>query len=254
MGRSGRISVTRLMKGTILENAKRIGFRPGTIIDVGFAFGTDGLFDIFDDVSHVLIDPIAETEQAMELFCKEHPNSVYYVAAASDTSGSRPIVARSGVTGSSFHTKLKTKDGQLREVPTVTLDQIAEAHSLPKPYLVKLDVEGHELNVLRGAEQCLLNTEMIIVEVSTWTDDHPLGRPSLIDLFLFLSERGFVFYEFAEPGYRPIDGALYMFDAVFVAANSGLRQVRANKTPEQAAISREVKAAHVRAMLEGGGD
>jgi len=249
MSRSG---VERLSKKAILENARAIGFRPGTIIDVGFAFGTEGLFEVFDDVHHVLLDPIQEAEPAMQRFCQDHPGSIFFVAAASDAEGVLKMVARKGVTGSSFHTKFKKESAEMRKVPTITLDKIVRENELPKPYLLKLDVEGHELHVLKGAEQCLQDAEMVIMEIGTWAEDHPKGRPSMMDLFRYMEDHGFVFYEFAEPGYRPIDGALYMFDAVFVKIDSVLRRERSHKTPEQAAISRQVKEDNVRAMLKSG--
>jgi len=248
MGTAGRLGVNRLRKKAVLENAKRIGFAPGTIIDVGFAYGTEGLYDTFEDARAILIDPVAEAEPAMKAFCEAHPGSAYYVAAASDAPGTVKLLARAGVSGSSIHAK-GAPDGQWREVPAVTLDAIVAERKPPKPYLVKLDVEGHELHVLGGAEACLKDTEMVILEVSTWAEDHPLGRPSLIDLFLFMNERGFVFYEFVEPSFRPIDGALYMFDAVFVKTDSILRRQRKHKTVEQAAVARKVKTEHAETAL-----
>ncbi len=252
MATSGRLDFNRLRKRNILRNAKAIGFRPGTIIDVGFAFGTDGLHEEFDDACHVLIDPMLEAEASMAKFCAEHPGSSYHVAAASDSSGYLDLIARTGVTGSSFHTKLK-QDGERRRVPTITLDEITADGKLPEPYLIKLDTEGHELHVLRGAEQCLRRAGMVIIEVSTWMEENSLGRPSMIEVFLFMDQRGFVFYEFAEPAFRAIDGALYMFDAVFVPRDSILRRQRGSKTPVQAKLAQAVKQEHAATMLKANG-
>ena len=247
------LGVERLTKRAVLENTRQIGFRPGTIIDCGFAFGTDGLFDVFEGVRHVLIDPVQEAEPAMVRFCEQHPGSIYRVAAVSDEVGVLRMVTRPGITGSSFHTKmLKTAD-KYRDVPTITLDGLTAELDLPKPYLLKLDVEGHELHVLRGAEKALLDTEMVIMEIGTWAEDHRRGRPSMMDLFRFMEDHDFVFYEFVEPGYRPIDGALYMFDAVFVKTGSVLRQVRRHKSPEQAQLARQTKEENARNALQASG-
>ena len=35
------VTMGRFAKGAILEKAKRIGFRPGAVIDCGYAYGTD---------------------------------------------------------------------------------------------------------------------------------------------------------------------------------------------------------------------
>lgn len=243
------VTMGRFAKGAILENAKRIGFRPGTVIDCGYAYGTEGL-DIFEDAVYLLVDPVQEVEPAMARFCEARPGSSYAVMAVSDSEGELDMVTRKGVTGSSFHTKFAKGEDQIRKVPITTLDKLVRERNLPGPYLLKLDVEGHELHALRGGEQMLRDTEMVIMEVSTWTDDHKRGRPSMMDLFRHMEDRGFVFYEFAEPAFRPIDGALYMFDAVFVKADSVVRQVRRNKSPEQAETARKVKEMNARAALK----
>ncbi len=234
-------AVDRLSKRAALENAKRIGFRPETIIDVGFAYGTQGLFEVFEGTRNILIEPVAEMEPIMQKFCDEHPGSTYMVAAASDAPGRLKMVVRRGVTGSSFHTKFKKDDAEYRKVPLVTLDSVVAELNPPSPILLKLDVEGHELHALQGAVECLKHTEMVIMEIGTWAEDHVRGRASMMDLFNYMDRQGFVFYEFVEPGYRPIDGALYMFDAIFVKSDSILRQQRKHKSPEQAALARQAK-------------
>lgn len=250
MGTSGRLDFNRLRKRNILRSAKQIGFRPGTIVDIGFAYGTEGLDEVFEDARYLLIDPVAETEEVMARFCAGHPGSAYVVAAASDRDGEMEFIAREGVSGSSFHTKLKA-DGERRNVPVRTLDRILAEHDLPDPLLIKIDTEGHELHVLRGAEQALRRAGMVIAEISTWMEDNTLGRAGMMEIFQFMHERGFVFYEFAEPSFRPIDGALYMFDAVFVPKDSVLRRQKANKTPEQAAAAQAVKREHAELALSG---
>ncbi len=240
----------RLTKRAVLENIKRIGFRPGTIIDCGFGYGTEGLLDVFEDVAYALIDPVQEVEPAMRRFCNDHPGSVYGVVAIGDREGELDMVTRKGVTGSSFHTKFLKGVDQIRKVPVVTLDGFLEPHRLPKPYLLKLDVEGHELHALRGATETLRNTEIVILEIGTWAEDHLRGRASLMDLFRFMEEHDFVFYEFVEPGFRPIDGALYMFDAVFAHVDAVVRRERRHKTPEQAIEARLAKERNAREALE----
>ena len=240
------LKAERLTKRAVLENTRRLGFKPGTVIDCGFAYGTDGL-DVFQEARYVLIDPIAEVEGAMVRFCQQHPGSIYGLVAVSDHEGELEMVTRKGITGSSFHTKFLKQEDELRKIPVVTLDGFLAGYDLPTPFLLKLDLEGHELHALRGAARTLRHTEMVILEIGTWAEDHRRGRPSMMDLFRFMEDEGFVFYEFVEPGFRPIDGALYMFDAVFVRTDSVVRRERRHKTPDQAARARQVKELNARA-------
>ena len=242
-----RIEAERLTMRSVLQNVRKIGFRPGTVIDVGYAHGTEGLQDTFAEARHVLIDPMREAVPGMETFCAAHPGSIWFNAGASDQEGELELVARRGVTGSSFHTKFKHKDpepgAELRRVPLITLDRIVAEHDLPGPFLLKLDVEGHELHVLRGAAKlCLPKAELVILEIGTWAENHIKGRPSMMDLFRFMEDEGFVFYEFIDPGYRPVDGALYMFDALFARKDSLVRRQRSHKTDAQQEKALRAKA------------
>ena len=45
-------------------------------------------------------------------------------------------------------------DGTIK-VPVTTIDRFAETHSLPRVDLIKIDVEGYEMHVLRGADGTL---------------------------------------------------------------------------------------------------
>ena len=51
---------------------------------------------------------------------------------------------------------------------TFTLDEIMESFNLPLPTVVKIDVDGVELNILKGAEKCLETVKKIMIEV----DEH----------------------------------------------------------------------------------
>ena len=59
MSEQDRPPEPRTSRRMVLENAKRAGFQPGSIIDVGFAMGTEGLFDVFEGTRNLLIEPVA---------------------------------------------------------------------------------------------------------------------------------------------------------------------------------------------------
>ena len=242
----------RQTRRAVLENARDNGFHPGTIIDVGFAVGTEGLYGVFEDVHHLLIEPVAELEPAMARFCQTHPNSSYLVAAVSETAGEQSMVVRRVVGASSFHGTLKTGDAEMRQVPTFSLDQLVRERDLPKPYLLKMDIEGHELHALRGArEVCLEDTEMVILEVNTWMETRKRGSASMMDLFTFMDAHGFVFYDLIEPNYRPHDKALAVFDGVWVKTDSILRSKRSHRGAEDRSISKERKAGRANPYFSG---
>jgi FkbM family methyltransferase len=57
---------------------------------------------------------------------------------------------------------------QVGEIPVQIerLDDWISSHGLPSPDLIKMDVQGFELEVLRGAEQCLTQAKGVLLETS----------------------------------------------------------------------------------------
>lgn len=53
-----------------------------------------------------------------------------------------------------------------REVPITTLDTLLNKYKFQPPFGLKIDTEGFELEVIRGASHFLQNTEFVITEVS----------------------------------------------------------------------------------------
>jgi FkbM family methyltransferase len=220
-------------KGTALKHMRRLGWTPRTVFDIGVATGTKGLYGIFDEVCYVLIDPVSETEIFMQELCRKYPGSRYFVLAASESDGETQIAISPGFSGSSIHKM--GKDRELRIVPTRRLDSIDAEHNFEAPFLIKIDTEGHELNTLRGAAQCLKKTDVVIAEVSLWSDKkkQKTGATTFDELVLFLKAQGFVLYDIVDVVYRPIDAAMGIFDAVFAREDCSLRKESAFRTPSQ---------------------
>jgi len=59
-----------------------------------------------------------------------------------------------------------TEEIGTKQIAVARLDDIEEMQSLPTPILLKLDVQGYELEVLRGAEIFLQRVESVYCEVS----------------------------------------------------------------------------------------
>ena len=76
-----------------------------------------------------------------------------------------------------------------RELELVTLDDYVAGHGLPAPDLLKLDVQGYEIEVLKGATRTLSRVSAVISEVSfrqTYA-----GQPLFGTVAGFLSAAGF---------------------------------------------------------------
>ena len=106
--------------------------------------------------------------------------------------------------------------------PMRTVDQIVQEHFAGNiPDLLKLDVQGYELEVLKGAEKSLSGIKAILAEVSL-LDIHQ-NTPLLADIVAWLNSRDWVAYEICGFIRRPLDQSLWQIDMIFVPVNSPLR-------------------------------
>lgn len=99
------------------------------------------------------------------------------------------------------------------EVPLSTLDE--QLRDVPEaPFWIKIDTQGFELPVLRGATETLARTVGVQVEISfTHLYD---GQTDWLDLCRYLQDAGFV-VRYLEPGYEDKQsGYMLQADVVFV--------------------------------------
>src|SRR5215469_14036208 len=132
-----------------LRQLKLVGFAPATIIDVGVASQTVGLYEEFPNVPLLLIEPVVEYEPFLKKIASEH-NGQYVLAAAGEKNGTTILNVHDQKSGSSLLREMEGEsvDGAPREVPMLTIDDLCSERNLRDPYLLKVDVQGAELRVL----------------------------------------------------------------------------------------------------------
>ena len=127
----------------------------------------------------------------------------------------------------------KFNEGGRRErisVPCVRVDDVLEDYGL-EANVIKIDVQGAELDVLRGAAKILEDTEYIILEVSLFQS--MIDVPQLFAVLNFMKGKGFVAYDIISFSYRPIDQALSQVDMAFVKEDGMFQKEQRYCTPEQ---------------------
>jgi FkbM family methyltransferase len=201
-----------------LFNVKQLGFEPKTVIDVGAALGTFALYEVFPKSNHFLIEPIQENEPYLAQLCKTFERAEYIIAAASNKSGLVRLEINPNLVHSSIYDSCEGIDSEeleLRTVQAITLDEICREHRLEYPYLIKIDVDGKELDVLEGAIQVLEATEYLIIEAAIF------GK--IYEIVSFMKSHGFVIYDIVDLSYRPLDRTLWQVDIAFVKESGWFR-------------------------------
>lgn len=92
-----------------------------------------------------------------------------------------------GGTGSSVLPERSDVPREVRRQTVCTLDSLVAKHSFGCPDLLKLDVQGYELEVLKGASAVLQTEPLVLLEVSLL--EYNTGAPLLHEVVSWLAER-----------------------------------------------------------------
>ena len=96
-------------------------------------------------------------------------------------------------------------------VQMVKLDEYVSKENIPWPDVMKLDIEGYELQALSGAEQCMAHARYIIMEVS-FIERH-IGQPLFHDVINFMAKHNYFLCAF--PVRMHLASRISMTDVLF---------------------------------------
>lgn len=78
---------------------------------------------------------------------------------------------------------------KIRKVKAMTLDTVVEQKEFPLPDMIKMDVQGAELDILKGASKCLAHAKDVILELQKV--EYNKGAPLRDEVISFMGIRGF---------------------------------------------------------------
>jgi len=213
------------MLGGLTALAQR-GIVLRTVVDGGAFVGewTKLCKSVFPDVEVLMVEPQPRHAEALRQLSGSFGPTVRFQsrligAQKRDAVDFVVLDDPGGGTGSSVLPESSNIPRHTIRLPMTTLDDlIAETH-FPSPDLIKLDLQGYELEVLRGASAAVKAASFVLLEVSTWR--YNAGAPLLHDVVAWMAEAGFVSYDLLGIHRRP-DGVLLHLDILFVRSDSSL--------------------------------
>ena len=199
---------------TSLAILAKKGVKYSTVFDLGCA---DGHFVVqhqvfFPDGVPVNIDANVLYEPSLKSI-QDAMGGHYRIAAVSDKPGTielntsiHPYWSSLRDSSDPYWERINKMTNDVRTVPAIRLDDLAVELKLEPPYLIKLDIQGAEVQALRGARNVLDKTNVVICEADL--DDFQAINAELV-------AAGFILHDITSLAYAS-DNTLGWFYPVYL--------------------------------------
>ena len=199
-----------------LRALKEKGYYPDTILDIGAYRGvwTTEMQTIYDASKYYLFEAI----DYPELHCI--PNSQLFNVVLNDTIDTVNWYQMQNTGDSIFREKTHHFEHcQVTRRQTIDLDTLIQQQGIlqdSKNILIKMDCQGAEIPILKGATSILDKTDFIVLEMPLF-GQYNEGVPSFLEHIAFMDRIGFVPYDIVDSHF--INGFNMQVDVLFIHKN-----------------------------------
>lgn len=180
-----------------LSKLKQQGFEPNVIYDIGSCVlhWTNEAERIWPNSQYVLFEAMSSVE-----FLYKEKNYPYHIGLLSDKAGKEVVFYQNDYHpgGNSYYRENVQvnpeannyfNESHRKILQSDTLDDVVKQKNLPLPDLIKMDIQGAELDVLRGGKNTVINAKHIILELQCveWNR----GAPFKDDVIAYMDSIGY---------------------------------------------------------------
>lgn len=197
-----------------LQTLKDKGYSPKVIFDIGAHKGTwtDQCLNIYNDADYYLFEAIEYSE-----LDKFHDSKNVHVT--------KGVILNDTITDVDWFEMRNTGDSMFRENtrffenPTVirrnttTLDFVLKDTVFTDGVFIKIDCQGAEIPILKGATKLLEATDFILLEIPFF-GKYNTGVPTFLEHVQFMDSIGFIPYDILE--HHVMKGFLMQVDILFI--------------------------------------
>lgn len=212
-------------KNNLLHNfytiLKEIKFYPSHIVDVGANHGTwtREALRYFPKAQYTLLEPQYWLKQSFEDVLRVNPNVTFHAVGAGKKKGAFKFTIADRDDSCSFmYSEEQAKDLGFEQIefPVVTLNEFICEKKLPTPDIIKIDAEGLDLDVLKGASNFFGKTEIILVEAGVVNKSI---KNNLLAVVHFMDKNGYQLFEITDLNRPWTNRILWLVELVFVKKN-----------------------------------
>jgi len=200
-----------------LNIIKNKGYFPDTVLDIGAYHGhwTDSMRQIYKDAEYHLFEAINYSE-----LNRFNNNIQVHNILLNDKIEQVKWYQMKNTGDSIFKENTKYfKNCDIIERTSIDLDTYISQKNIlqdSKNILIKIDCQGAEIPILKGAKSILDRTDFIILEIPFF-GQYNEGVPNFLEHIYFMDKIGFVCYDILESHY--INGFNMQLDILFINKN-----------------------------------
>jgi FkbM family methyltransferase len=198
------------------------GFQPRTIVDVGACEGewTQLSHKIWPRAKNIMIEPNRALSPNLRKLAISL-DGAFFDALLGATDGEEVSfyqMEKASFSGSSVLNERSDAKRTIEKRTLTTLDALQA--NFQSPGFLKIDVQGYELEVLRGAKNSIELFDAVLMEVAIIEINE--GAPLMREVINFMDDLGFIASEVPEVHRRPLDGGLSQIDVIFIRKGSAM--------------------------------
>lgn len=207
--------------GASLALLRRKGFMPRNAIDIGAFIGdwTTMFKSVWPEASVLMCEAQEEKKPVLEQIMAKHKDVQLRMGLLSDTSG-REFKFNVRESGSSMYDLLDKHDGRQVTLISSTLADTVRGTPFENPDMIKIDVQGAELAVMRGGLDVFRKAEVVMLEASLVEEF--AGAPLFPEVLNFMSDLGFAIQDICTIWRNTPSGSVNELDIIFARKNSQL--------------------------------
>lgn len=203
------------------------GYSPRVAIDGGYALGswTGGIKSVFPEVvvlgidanSHIFTDGGADIKEGCVLWSEDGKTLPFH----------RNANASGWCTGDSVFKENSHHYGpnntRIEYMTSVSLNTLCKKHGFDKVDILKLDVQGAELECLRGFSDFIATVDFVELECSVM--EYNVGAPGIYEVLAYMNSMNFDVHDVLEIHYASGQYDLIQVDFLFRNRNLSLPMV-----------------------------